>query len=216
MSEFSDTIALDDSRLTLNGDLKGARNKTMLELLGNPRGNYSQECQGPTNDRIERLIDARDIGPFKVRGLKPAVDTLEQILALVKERRARNPFPARQRRHALLPLRPRQLERHQQPFVGYRDRSDDRRCARSQRRQTCAERPDADLQALQSVRVLLGRRFPDRGRDALRGFRTVDPQMAQRGQIRRWAGSVPRGRYARARGSKRRGRRAAAQSCRKS
>jgi hypothetical protein len=84
MTDFTETIALDDSRLTLNGDLRGARNKTMLELLGNPRGNYSDDCQGPTNERISRLIVARNVGPFKVRGLGPAVDTLEKILAEVK------------------------------------------------------------------------------------------------------------------------------------
>jgi hypothetical protein len=86
MSQWTETIPLDNSRLTLNGDLQGARNRTMLELLGNPRGSYSQDCQSPTNARISRLIVARNVGPFTVRGLKPAVDTLEQILAVVKDK----------------------------------------------------------------------------------------------------------------------------------
>jgi Putative peptidoglycan binding domain/D-alanyl-D-alanine carboxypeptidase len=86
MSQWTETIPFDNSRFTLNGDLQGARNRTMLELLGNPRGSYSQDCQGPTNARISRLIAARNVGPFTVRGLKPAVDTLEQILAVVKDK----------------------------------------------------------------------------------------------------------------------------------
>jgi Putative peptidoglycan binding domain/D-alanyl-D-alanine carboxypeptidase len=86
MSRWSETLPLDDSRFTLNGSLQGARNRTMLELLGNPRGNYSQQCQSPTNPRLSSLIVARNIGPFNVRGLKPAVDTLEQILAVVKDK----------------------------------------------------------------------------------------------------------------------------------
>ena len=84
MSEFSKTIAVDDIRRTINGALKGARNKTMLQLLGNPRGSYSQECQQPTNPTVKNLIVTRNVGPFKVTGLGPAVDTLEVILAEVK------------------------------------------------------------------------------------------------------------------------------------
>jgi hypothetical protein len=86
MSTWTETVTLDDSRLTINGNLQGARNKTMLELLGNPRGSYSQDCQSPTNPRIAALIVSRNVGPFVVRGLKPAVDTLEQILAVVKDK----------------------------------------------------------------------------------------------------------------------------------
>ena len=82
---WSDTIALDNSRLTINGALKPARNKTMLELLGNPRGSYSDDCLAPTNDRIKKLVVARNVGPFNVRGLEPAVDTLEKIFAAVKK-----------------------------------------------------------------------------------------------------------------------------------
>jgi hypothetical protein len=85
MSTWTETVALDDSRLTINGTLQGARNRTMLELLGNPRGSYTQDCQSPTNPRLSALIASRNVGPFVVRGLKPAVDTLEQILAAVKD-----------------------------------------------------------------------------------------------------------------------------------
>jgi D-alanyl-D-alanine dipeptidase len=86
MSQWTETVILGNDRLTLNGDLQGARNRTMLELLGNPRGDYSQDCQGPTNARLASLIVARNIGPFMVRGLRPAVDTLEKILAVVKDK----------------------------------------------------------------------------------------------------------------------------------
>lgn len=88
MTDWTETIPLDDAtRRNINGpNLHGARNQTMLELLGNPRGNYSQECEDPTNPKIAALIVSRSVGPFKARGLKPAVDTLEQILARVKEK----------------------------------------------------------------------------------------------------------------------------------
>jgi hypothetical protein len=86
MSKFTDTIPLDYSqRSTINGTLRGARNKTMLQVIGNPRGEYSNQCEPPTNPIVKKLIVARNVGPFKVRGLRPAVDTLEEILAKVKE-----------------------------------------------------------------------------------------------------------------------------------
>lgn len=85
MSKWSDTEQLDDGRFGLNGNLRGARNKTMLKLLGNPRGSYSSECQAPTNEFIRNLIVVEDVGPFRVRGLRPAVETLRAILADVRQ-----------------------------------------------------------------------------------------------------------------------------------
>ncbi len=83
MPKWSDTVALDASRVTLNGDLRGARNSTMLALIGNPRGSYSQDCQFPTNPAVAQLVVHEDVGPFKVRGLKPAVDSLREVLSEV-------------------------------------------------------------------------------------------------------------------------------------
>jgi len=85
MTDWADTVPLDNSRFAINGDLRGARNKTMLNLLGNPRGDYSQECQGPTNPRIKDLVVVDDVGPFRVRGLQPAVTTLKTIFADVRK-----------------------------------------------------------------------------------------------------------------------------------
>jgi murein L,D-transpeptidase YcbB/YkuD len=85
MSKYTQTVELDDSRRTINGDLIGARNTTMLRLLGHPRGNYSEECQGPTDPFVKSLMVKRNVGPFSVHGLRPAVGTLEEILADVKE-----------------------------------------------------------------------------------------------------------------------------------
>lgn len=79
MSIWTDLVPLGPSRLTLNGQLRGARNATMLQVLGNPRANYSDECQDPTNLRILKLVVREDVGPFKARGLRPAVETLKRI-----------------------------------------------------------------------------------------------------------------------------------------
>ena len=85
MRAYSATVALGREREQFNGNLHGARNRTMLALLGNPRGTYDDDCRWPTNQNLLRLIVQRDVGPFKVSGLKPAVDTLEQILADVRK-----------------------------------------------------------------------------------------------------------------------------------
>ena len=84
MSQWTETVRLDASRISLNGDLRGARNTTMLSALGNPRGSYSQDCQEPTNARIAGLLVSEDVGPFRVRGLRPAVAALRAIFADIK------------------------------------------------------------------------------------------------------------------------------------
>lgn len=81
MANLTRTVELGPDRTRLNGSLRGARNSTMLRHLGNPRGTYDQECRDPTNPRLLSLMVTRRIGPLRVRGLRPAVETLEAILA---------------------------------------------------------------------------------------------------------------------------------------
>ena len=80
---LSSTVSFDElniNRRTINGDLRGARNSTMLGLIGNPRGTYDQTCRSPTNPQIAALMVTHDFGPFRATGLKPAVDTLQDII----------------------------------------------------------------------------------------------------------------------------------------
>ncbi len=67
-------------RRNINGALKGARNTTMLALIGRPCGSPSQTCKEPTDPRIRQLLTRADFGVFKVRGLQPAVETLSLIM----------------------------------------------------------------------------------------------------------------------------------------
>lgn len=87
MSAISSTVTFEElglNRRTLNGDLRGARNATMLSLIGNPRGSYDQDCRHPTNARIAALMETADFGPFRATGLKPAVAVLKKIMADIK------------------------------------------------------------------------------------------------------------------------------------
>lgn len=56
----------------------------MLALLGNPRSSYDVDCPPVTNPALKKLIVLEDVGPFRVTGLKPAVDDLRKIFSSVK------------------------------------------------------------------------------------------------------------------------------------
>lgn len=73
------------AKTRFNKGITQPRNKTMLEILGNPRDSYSQDCQGVTNPELKALQETRQIGPIKVTMLKPALDSLERIMARLKE-----------------------------------------------------------------------------------------------------------------------------------
>lgn len=64
----------------INPGVKAARQQTMLSLIGNPRVQYTSECQNPTNQWIASLIVIETVGRLKVRGLRPAVASLRKVV----------------------------------------------------------------------------------------------------------------------------------------
>ncbi|WP_172330376.1 peptidoglycan-binding protein [Mangrovicoccus sp. HB161399] len=84
---FDSTVQFRDlsiDRRTINGDLRSARNSTMLRLIGSPRGNYGSDCRHPTNSRILSLIRTESVGPFRVTGLIPAIAVLKTVFAEIE------------------------------------------------------------------------------------------------------------------------------------
>jgi hypothetical protein len=73
------TLPLED-RLRLNADLRPAREKTLLDLIGNPRQSYSTACQPVTNRGIAAQMVTQSVGPFRVTGLTPAIEVLSRIM----------------------------------------------------------------------------------------------------------------------------------------
>ena len=67
----------------INTGVTSAKQATMLALLGNPRGTYDDVCREVTNTALRAMIELADVGPFRVRGLRPAVASLKKILAEV-------------------------------------------------------------------------------------------------------------------------------------
>jgi len=68
----------------INAGVRSAKLQTMLALLGSPRSSFDVDCQPVTNPTLKKLMVLEDVGPFRVTGLKPAVDDLHKIFADVK------------------------------------------------------------------------------------------------------------------------------------
>lgn len=68
-----------------NRGITQPRNAIMMELLGPPRDSYSTDCQGVTNPKLKAMMETRTIGPITVTMLKPALDSLERVLAALKQ-----------------------------------------------------------------------------------------------------------------------------------
>jgi hypothetical protein len=68
----------------INVGLTPARQATMISLLGNPRSDYTDECQGVENQELKKLMVTRDLGPFRATGLAPAAESLAQVLGEIK------------------------------------------------------------------------------------------------------------------------------------
>ncbi|MGD9614004.1 MAG: peptidoglycan-binding protein [Alphaproteobacteria bacterium] len=56
----------------------------MLQILGRPRDTFDNECRPATNHPIRALLVTQDVGPFRVTGIRPAVDSLREVLAQVR------------------------------------------------------------------------------------------------------------------------------------
>src|SRR2546423_5742465 len=68
----------------INQGLRSAKDSTMLQILGRARDTFDHTCRPATNDPIRALLVTEDVGPFRVTGIKPAVDSLRGVLAQVK------------------------------------------------------------------------------------------------------------------------------------
>ncbi len=68
-----------------NQGVSQPNNRVMLEVLGHPRSSYSTDCQPVTNPELRALLETRQVGPIRVTMIKPALDSLERIMAKLKE-----------------------------------------------------------------------------------------------------------------------------------
>ena len=73
---------------TFNIGLTSAKNAQMLELFGHPvlGGAYRPDgkCTPPTNTSFKKLVATRDVGPFRLTGIKPALEAVTGIFFRVR------------------------------------------------------------------------------------------------------------------------------------
>lgn len=86
---LSETEALTEQMIANRGKFNQGvtqpRNKTMMALLGPPRDDYGTDCRSISNPKLKALVETRQMGPLKATMLKPALDSLERIVAKLKE-----------------------------------------------------------------------------------------------------------------------------------
>lgn len=74
---------------TFNLGLTSPGNNDMLDLFGHPvqGGAYRSDgkCTQPNSPTFTPLLVTRNVGPFKVTGLRPAVQSLQDILVRVQQ-----------------------------------------------------------------------------------------------------------------------------------
>lgn len=83
MSHLDDLIPRPHPDST-NKDLTYCRTSTILEILGKPRRTLTRDCAPITNPTIRALMVTESVGPFRVTGLRPAVESLRRVMAAVK------------------------------------------------------------------------------------------------------------------------------------
>lgn len=73
-------------RRTVNDTLDPSGHAWLAAFFGSPRTgrDYTQDCRPPDNPRLLANLELRDVGPFRVQMLKPALDSLTRIFARVK------------------------------------------------------------------------------------------------------------------------------------
>ncbi len=72
-------VVLIANRNKVNRDLELANSSFLRDTFGLPREELTDECQSMTNPRLEQLLVLEEVGPVRVRMLKPAVDSLRTV-----------------------------------------------------------------------------------------------------------------------------------------
>lgn len=77
-------VVLIAKRKEVNDGLQIARPSFLRETFGLPREDLNDECQSMTNTRLESKLVLEEVGPIRVRMLKPAVESLRKVFDNIK------------------------------------------------------------------------------------------------------------------------------------
>lgn len=74
--------------LASRGDINAGRSliptAELVETFGMPAPELDQQCAEPTSPKLLSVLETRDVGPFRARMIRPALDSLERILDKVE------------------------------------------------------------------------------------------------------------------------------------
>ncbi len=83
MEDFTELVDVPPAE-DMNSGLHSASEATMLAIFGRP-GPLTADCSDATNPDVEALLVTADVGPFRVRGLRPAVESLQELFDQLKQ-----------------------------------------------------------------------------------------------------------------------------------
>lgn len=72
-------VVLIANRKKVNQELELANSSFLRDTFGLPREDLTDECQSMTNPRLEEQLVLEQVGPVRVRMLKPAIDSLRAV-----------------------------------------------------------------------------------------------------------------------------------------
>lgn len=77
-------VVLIADRKNVNKGLKIAGGSYLVEKLGLPRENLSDNCESMTNPRLKEKLKTTQVGPIRVTMLQPALDSLARVFENVR------------------------------------------------------------------------------------------------------------------------------------
>lgn len=81
---YADLMLLSARRRT-NQQLRTIPQSRLVQIFGRPAETLGQDCQPPTSPRLVKALELRDVGPFRARLVRPAIESLERIFKKLRE-----------------------------------------------------------------------------------------------------------------------------------
>lgn len=78
-------VVLIAQRRDVNAGLEIATPDFLKSFLGSPRETLSDNCEEMTNPKLNSMLQVEQVGPVRVRMLRPALDSLAEVLERVRK-----------------------------------------------------------------------------------------------------------------------------------
>jgi hypothetical protein len=78
-------VVLIAQRRNVNDGLEHATPAFLKSFLGTPRETLSDSCEDMTNPTLKSMLEVEQVGPVRVRMLRPALDSLGEVLENIRK-----------------------------------------------------------------------------------------------------------------------------------